>query len=145
MVKHHITSIFSAFSYRSHWRLSHIGLLKRKFSTISTFFFSKNFLPPALTRQGGRSSGFATTALINYLAYSFQILIDALVTNTTKNQLGPNQRSQMTKMRHQNVTVHRQRVLRADIPAVNRFEGMSSSKKVTQDHGTIRMIPSFTG
>jgi anti-sigma28 factor (negative regulator of flagellin synthesis) len=33
------------------------------------------------------------------------------ITKTTQNQLSPNQRSQMTKMRPQNVPVHRQRVL----------------------------------
>ena len=41
------------------------------------------------------------------------------ITKTTQNQLCPNQRSQMTKMRHQNVLVHRQRMLRADVPAMN--------------------------
>ncbi len=35
-------------------------------------------------------------------------------------------------MRHQYMLVNCQRVLRADISAVNGFEGMSSSKKVTQ-------------
>ena len=33
-----------------------------------------------------------------------------------------------------------QRVLRADVPAVNRWEGTSSSKEVTQDHKIIRNI-----
>ena len=36
--------------------------------------------------------------------------------------------------------VHCQRVLRADVPAVNRFKGTSSSKKVTQDHEIVRKI-----
>ena len=57
--------------------LKYISLLKRNFNTTGAFFSKKNSAP-ALTRQGDRSSGFATTALINYLAYSFQILIDAL-------------------------------------------------------------------
>ena len=46
----------------------------------------------------------------------------------TQNQLCPNQRSQVTKMRYQNMPVHCQRVLRADVPAVNRFKGTSSSR-----------------
>ena len=36
--------------------------------------------------------------------------------------------------------VHCQCVLRADVPAVNRFKGTSSSKKVTQDHEIVRKI-----
>ena len=36
--------------------------------------------------------------------------------------------------------VNCQRVLRADVPAVNRFKGTSSSKKVTQDHEIVRKI-----
>ena len=35
---------------------------------------------------------------------------------------------------------HSQYVLRADVPAVNRFKGPSSSKKVTQDHEVVRKI-----
>ena len=62
------------------------------------------------------------------------------ITKTTQNQLCPNQRSQVTKMRHQNMPVHCQCVLRADVPAVNRFMGTSSSKKVTQDHEIVRKI-----
>ena len=46
----------------------------------------------------------------------------------------------MTIVRHQNIPVNCQRVLRADVPAVNRFEGTSSSKKVTQDHEIVRKI-----
>jgi len=46
----------------------------------------------------------------------------------------------MAKTRHQNLPVHRQRVLRADVPAMNRFEGTSSSKKVTQDHEIIGKV-----
>ncbi len=34
--------------------------------------------------------------------------------------------------------VHCQRVLRADVPAVNSFKGTSSSKKVTLDHKIVR-------
>ena len=56
------------------------------------------------------------------------------ITKTTQNQLCPNQRSQMTKMRHQNVPVHRQRVLRAGVPAMNCFEGTSSSKTRPRNH-----------
>ena len=62
------------------------------------------------------------------------------ITNTTQNQLCPNQRSQVTKMRHKHMPVHCQRMLRADVPAVNRFLGTSSSKKVTQDHEIVRNI-----
>ena len=36
--------------------------------------------------------------------------------------------------------VHCQRVLRADVPTVNRFKGASSPKKVTQDHEIVRKI-----
>ena len=36
--------------------------------------------------------------------------------------------------------VHAQRVLRADVPTVNRFKGTSSSKKGTQDHEIVRKI-----
>ena len=36
--------------------------------------------------------------------------------------------------------VHCQGVLRADVPAGNRFEGTSSSKKVTQGHEIVRKI-----
>ena len=36
--------------------------------------------------------------------------------------------------------VHCQCVIRADVPAVNRFKGTSSSKKVTQDHEIVRKI-----
>ena len=36
--------------------------------------------------------------------------------------------------------VHCQRVLRPYVPAVNRFDGTSSSKKVTQDHEIVRKI-----
>ena len=52
----------------------------------------------------------------------------------------PNQRSQVTKMRYQNMPAHCQCVLRADVPADNRFQGTSSSKKVTQDHEVVRKI-----
>ena len=45
------------------------------------------------------------------------------VTKTTQNLLCPKQRSQVTKMRHQNMPVHCQRVLWADVPAVDRFQG----------------------
>ena len=38
------------------------------------------------------------------------------------------------------MSVHCWRVLRADVPAVNRFKGTSSSKKVTQGHGIVRQI-----
>ena len=38
------------------------------------------------------------------------------------------------------MTVHCQRVLRADVPTVNRFKGASSSKKVTQDNLIVRKI-----
>ncbi len=54
--------------------------------------------------------------------------------------LRSSQRSQVTKMRYQNMPVECQRVLRADVPAVNRFKGTSSSKKVTQDHEIVRKI-----
>ena len=45
-------------------------------------------------------------------------------------------------MRHQNVPVHHQRVLRADVPAMNRFEGTSSSssKKFAEDHEIIGKV-----
>ncbi len=33
---------------------------------------------------------------------------------------------------------HCQRVIRADVPTVNRFDGTGSSKKVTQDHKIVR-------
>ena len=36
--------------------------------------------------------------------------------------------------------VHCQRVLRADVPDVNRVKGTSSSKKATQDHEVVRKI-----
>ena len=36
--------------------------------------------------------------------------------------------------------VYCQRVLRADVPAVNRIKGTSSSKKVTQDHEIVRNV-----
>ena len=62
------------------------------------------------------------------------------ITKTTQNQLCPNQRSQVTKMRHQNMPVHCQCVLRADVPADNRLKGTSSSKKVAQDHEVVRKI-----
>ena len=62
------------------------------------------------------------------------------ITKTTQNQLCPNQRSQVTKMRHQNMPVHCQGMHRADVPAVNRFEGTSSSKKVPQDHKIVRKM-----
>ncbi len=53
----------------------------------------------------------------------------------------PNQRSQVTKLRHQNMPVDCQGMHRADIPAVNRFEGTSSSKKrVSQDHRIVRKV-----
>jgi hypothetical protein len=44
------------------------------------------------------------------------------------------QRSQVTKMKCQNMPVHCQRMLRVDVPVVNRFKGTSLSKKVTQGH-----------
>jgi hypothetical protein len=61
------------------------------------------------------------------------------IRKTTENQLSPNQRSQMTKMGHQNMCrfIARECI---DVPAVNRFEGTSSSKKVTQDHKIVRKI-----
>ena len=62
------------------------------------------------------------------------------ITKTTQNQLCPNQRSQVTKVRYQNMPVHGQRVLWADVPAVNRFQGTSSSEKVAQDHEVVRKI-----
>ena len=53
----------------------------------------------------------------------------------------PNQRSQVTKLRHQNMPVDCQGMHRADVPAVNRFEGTSSSKKrVSQDHRIVRKV-----
>ena len=36
--------------------------------------------------------------------------------------------------------VHSQRVLWADVPAVNRFRGTGSSEKVTQDHEIVRKL-----
>ena len=36
--------------------------------------------------------------------------------------------------------VHCQRVLRANVPAVNRFQGTRSSEKVAQDHEIVRKI-----
>ena len=63
-----------------------------------------------------------------------------IITKTAQNQLFPNQRSQVTKMRYQNMPVHCQCVLRADVPAFNRFKGTSSSKKVAQDHEIVRKI-----
>ena len=62
------------------------------------------------------------------------------ITKTTQNQLCPNQRSQVTKTRHRNMPVNCQRVLWADAPAVDRFQGTSSSEKVTQDHEVFRKM-----
>ena len=47
---------------------------------------------------------------------------------------------QVTKTRHQDMPVHRQCVLWADAPAVNRFKGPSSSEKGTQDHEVVIKI-----
>ena len=62
------------------------------------------------------------------------------ITKTIQNQLCPNQSSQMTKMRYQNMPVPCQCVLRADVPAAHRFQGTSSSEEVTQDHEVVRKI-----
>ena len=76
------------------------------------------------------------------------------ITKTTQNQLCPNQRSQVTKMRHQNMPVNCQRVLRADVPVVNGFEArarprkahktMKSSERLTKGPTTkTRYLPSL--
>ena len=62
------------------------------------------------------------------------------ITKTTQNQLCPNQRSQMTKMRYQNMTINCQRVLRTDVPAVNRFKSRARPRK---SHKTMKSSESL--